>query len=79
MSDDKFPKFYQVQNDTIAVDESLHRSLNVLAGRFYLLMGYSRVDPNFDYAASNHPQEQMMYMMALEAAYMQQSTGELDG
>ncbi|WP_180208800.1 hypothetical protein [Vibrio parahaemolyticus] len=75
---DKFPKVFEVQGDTIIVDESLHDSLNVLAGRFYALHNYIERD-GFDYSKSNHPQEQLMYRMALEAAYMQRQSGELDG
>lgn len=73
----KFPILYEVQGDTLAVSEDLHRSLNVLAGRFYKMHGYVGKD-GFDFSLSEHPQEKMMYQMALEAAYMQLSTGALD-
>ncbi|EOB4971331.1 hypothetical protein ACK2J6_001224 [Vibrio fluvialis] len=78
MPKSEFPKRYLVQNDTITVSEELHSSLNELARRFYAHMGYSRTNQDFDYSKSQHPQEQMVYMMALEAAYMQQQSGALD-
>lgn len=74
----KFPKSYTVQNDTLTVDEHLHNALNVLAGRFYTCLGYKH-HQGFDYSTSPHPQEVNMYRMALEAAYLQQQAGELDG
>lgn len=73
----QFPKMFVVQNDTIVVEENLHHTLNTLAARFYRLHGYAP-EPGFDFLQSNHPQERLMYMMALEAAYMQIQTGELD-
>ncbi len=76
MNQDKVTN-YIVQGERLAVDASLHKSLNELAGRFYKLMGYTAL-PGHDYASSEHPQERMVYQMALEAAHMQQSTGELD-
>lgn len=74
---DGFPKYYPIQGDTIMVTEELHHSLNILAGRFYNVLGYIHLE-NHDYAASKHPMENNMYAMALEAAYMQQQSGELD-
>ncbi len=73
-----FPKTYIVQGDTLTVNEELHDTLNELAGRFYETLGY-RHNHGHDYATSTHPMENNMYMMALEAAYMQQQSGELDG
>lgn len=72
-----FPIRYTVQNDTVIVDEDMHAVLNALAGRFYQLQGY-RHTLGFDYAASSHPGEVLMYQMALEALYFQQCTGELE-
>lgn len=74
----EFPKVFEVQGDRLIVTEELHHSLNVLAGRFYALHNYEERE-GFDYSKSQHPQEVRMYQMALEAAYMQQQTGELDG
>ncbi|EOW9224980.1 hypothetical protein [Vibrio cholerae] len=73
----EFPKVFLVQNDRLIVSEELHESLNLLAARFYALHGYTP-PISFDYSKSQHPQELLMYRMALEAAYMQQQTGELD-
>ncbi|USD59036.1 hypothetical protein J4N45_10890 [Vibrio sp. SCSIO 43140] len=73
-----FPKCYEVQGDTITVDEADHRALNILAGRFYALHGNRHIE-DFDYAASTHPMEKMMYQLALEAMFYQQETGALDG
>lgn len=72
-----FPKVYEVQGDTIVVDEELHHSLNVLAGRFYACHNYRPID-GFDYSTSSHPQEVRMYQMALEAVYMQRESGAFD-
>lgn len=74
----EFPKVYTVQGDTLIVDEDLHRTLNLLARRFYQLQGY-RSQEDFDFSTSVHPQESLMYLMALEAAYLQRQSGELDG
>lgn len=73
----EFPKYYTIQGDSLMVTEELHQSLNVLAGRFYNVMGYIHLEGH-DYAASKHPMENNLYAMALEAAYMQQQSGELD-
>ncbi|MGX9459471.1 hypothetical protein ACWU37_21305 (plasmid) [Photobacterium damselae subsp. damselae] len=70
-------KYYEVQGDTIYVDSEFNKTLNVLASRFYRLLGYIS-DPHLDFSTSTHPQERMMYQMALEAAYLQQQTGALD-
>ncbi|MGR5096085.1 hypothetical protein ACPV5O_20975 [Vibrio maritimus] len=73
----RFPKRYEVCGDHVVVSQELHRTLNILAGRFYSQMGYKHIE-GFDYSSSLHPQEQLMYAFALEAAYLQQSTGALD-
>ena len=72
-----WPKRYQIQGDSLVVSKSLHGTLNILAGRFYETLGYKHTH-GFDYSTSSHPQEVNMYRMALEAAYLQQQTGELD-
>ena len=77
MADLNFPKQYCIQGDSLIVDEELHFTLNVLAGRFYQILGYKHIN-GFDYSTSLHPQEQNMYAMALEAAYLQQTSGGLD-
>ncbi len=73
-----FPKTYMVQGDTLTVNQELHDTLNELAGRFYQTLGYRHIQGH-DYSSSSHPMENNMYIMALEACYMQQQSGELDG
>ena len=51
--------------------------LNVLAARFYRRLGYQS-KANFDFSVSQHPQEQMMWAMAVEAYYMHISSGIFD-
>lgn len=72
-----FPRTYIIQNDQLLVTEEDHEALNQLAKRFYKVKGYETSD-GFDFAESNHPQEQEMYILALEAMYFQRQTGELD-
>ena len=49
----------------IEVDDDRHRTANDLANRFYVCHNYTS-RPGFDFSASQHPQEQQMYLMALE-------------
>lgn len=73
-----FPIFFEVQGDIITIDANDHNALNILAGRFYAIHGYRHIE-GFDYLASTHPMEKMMYQLALEAMFYQQETGALDG
>lgn len=72
-----FPRLHIIQNDRLVITKENHKALNQLAKRFYALKGYE-VPNEFDFAKSNHPQEQEMYIAALEAMYFQRETGELD-
>lgn len=59
-------KTYQLPSGgRITVDEDMHRVANDLANRFYVCHNY-KSRPDFDFSASPHPQEQRMYLMALE-------------
>lgn len=59
-------KTYSVNGESVEVDYETHRMLNALAARFYSCMEYEAKE-GLDFADSEHPQEQCMYKMALEA------------
>jgi len=44
----------------------MHRKVNKLANRFYMMNGYIGRD-DFEWIESSHPQERLMYSMALQA------------
>lgn len=68
---------YEIDGDTITVDADKKADLNALAARFYRRLGYQS-KANFDFSVSQHPQEQMMWAMAVEAYYMHISSGIFD-
>ena len=45
--------------------ERMHKRVNELADKFYQYHGYRST--GMDYSESNHPQEKLMYSMALAA------------
>lgn len=47
----------------IFINEYLHKELNELARELYQQHGYE-VKEGFDFSASNHPQEKLMYKLA---------------
>lgn len=67
-------KTYSVRGESVLVDAELHATLNELAGQFYECHGYLAL-PAHDYAASTHPQERLMYKMALTAHLFQLNVG----
>ncbi len=68
---------YQIDGDTVTVDDEKKSDLNILASRFYSRLGYEAKD-RFDFSASAHPQEQAVWTMAVEAYYMHISSGIFD-
>ena len=61
-------------DDYVNVDNELHGTLNLLAGKFYSNKGYVPIK-GFDYCASTHPMEQEMYTMALTAYIFNRDIG----
>ena len=59
-------KAFEIQGETIEVDYETYRSLNVLAAKFYAVLGYE-TNEYHDFFESVHPQEHSMFVMALEA------------
>ena len=68
---------YEIDGDTVTVDDDKKIELNNLALRFYARLGYYAKD-GFDFSVSVHPQEQMVWFMAVEAYYMHISSGIFD-
>lgn len=68
---------YQIDGDTVTVDDEKKSELNILASRFYSRLGYE-AKGGFDFSASAHPQEQAVWAMAVEAYYMHISSGIFD-
>lgn len=69
-------KVFKINGEEIVVDGDLHNTLNQLARRFYRLNGYEiPEDQPHDFFASKHPQENLMYTMALEAYHFHLSVG----
>ena len=68
---------YQIDNDTITLDDDKKAELNILASRFYARLGYSS-KKGFDFSMSQHPQEQAVWAMAVEAYYLHVSSGIFD-
>lgn len=68
---------YEIDGDTVTVDDDKKIELNNLALRFYARLGYYAKD-GFDFSVSVHPQEQMVWTMAVEAYYMHISSGIFD-
>ena len=46
------------------IDE--HKAINALAREFYRMHGY-QVEPEYDFSEADHPQERLMWAMALVA------------
>ena len=46
--------------------DRMHKKVNDLAGEFYSMHGYRNAE-GFQYFDSTHPQEKLMYSMALKA------------
>ncbi|EGR4075091.1 hypothetical protein G6355_18070 [Vibrio cholerae] len=68
---------YEIDGDTITIDEDRKGELNKLAARFYARIGYTS-PKGFDFSTSLHPQEQAMWSMAVEAYYMHVTRGIFD-
>ncbi|MFD3303906.1 hypothetical protein [Alteromonas macleodii] len=68
---------YEIDGDTVTIDDEKKADLNALASRFYSRLGY-KAKEGFDFSASEHPQEQMVWTMAIEAYYMHISSGIFD-
>jgi hypothetical protein len=59
-------KAFVVQGETIEIDHDTYLNLNLLAAKFYSVLGYETKGYH-DFYESPHPQEQSMFVMALEA------------
>lgn len=70
-------KTFEVDGERVNVDYNLHSMLNILANKFYLLNGYDVNDDSYDFFESSHPQENLMYILAL-TAYVFNLTHGLD-
>lgn len=68
---------YLIDGDTVTVDDDKKHELNILASRFYSRLGY-QAKVGFDFSSSEHPQEQAVWAMAVEAYYMHISSGIFD-
>lgn len=72
--DNWIDKAYEVNGETVVVDAALNMILCSLASRLYLVRGYEQ-SPDFNFAESQHPDEQAAYAMALEAYVFQINVG----
>ncbi|MFW0776147.1 MAG: hypothetical protein ACN2B6_00305 [Rickettsiales bacterium] len=59
-------KIYVIHGDEFEIDLDTHNKLNQLAAAFYSRHGH-RVMPGHDFSEARHPEEKLMYALALEA------------
>ena len=59
-------KNFEIEGEMFEVDYDLHVNLNNLARKFYLLHEHE-VCEGFDFFKSDHPQENLMYTLAMNA------------
>ena len=67
-------KFFDINGETVEIDCYTYGALNALAYRFYLKMGYE-AEENMDFYESKHPQENLMFVLALEALVFNREIG----
>lgn len=68
---------YEIDGDTVTIDDEKKVELNNLAARFYARLGYVSKE-GFDFSTSQHGREQAVWAMAVEAYYMHISSGIFD-
>ena len=61
-------------DEVLYVDEKMHKMLNILAWKFYAVLGHNQVE-DFDFFASKNRMEYKMYIMALEAYMFNKNVG----
>lgn len=66
MADIWVNKEFEIQGERIEVDYDAYRTLNILASKFYSVLGYEAKEDH-DFFESQHPTENAMFQMAMEA------------
>lgn len=67
-------KTFEVSGESVEIDYETYRMLNVLAAKFYAVLSYE-TQGYHDFYESQHPQENDMFVMALEGYAFHLSVG----